>query len=595
MAEQRYQAVNRYSPTASRTDLVPLQRRPGTASNRGSFLDSSPYDPTFASRASSSIAAKFSLNPDPKRWNSIVDPRTKEPDDDLHNPDPRRDRLYDNRFAVSGRGIANIGCILLLISVLLGLFAGYPVASYFTTKSLSTNGGYNLGGVNASGQVPDIGNFGLIDQDTPEDAYYLTSYTDGSTEYQLVFSDEFNTDGRSFWSSDDPYWEAVDLHYWQTNDLEWYSPEAITTKDGYLQITLSEKDAASNHNLDYQGGMMSTWNKFCFTGGLVLASVRLPGSHKVSGLWPALWTLGNLGRAGYGASLEGMWPYSYDTCDVGTVANQSVNGVPNAAVDGTGDTNNDGALSYLKGQRLSRCTCSGESHPGPVHSDGTYVGRAAPEIDIFEAQVSNGVGQVSQSAQWAPFDYQYIWENTTDNYIVYNSTGTSENSYAGGAYQESTSFVSNTQPGCYELDGDCFSTFGIEYSPGYESDGGFVTWIQNDTAAWTLKAAGVQADSTVNISARFISREPMYLVTNLAISENFAWIDYDNLEFPAVMSIDWIRVYQKKGEINIGCDPSDFPTAAYIEQYSGAYTNPNYTSWDDYGQSWPKNSYLDEC
>jgi hypothetical protein len=30
----------------------------------------------------------------------------------------------------------------------------------------------------------------------------------------LVFSDEFNTDGRTFYPGDDPYWEAVDLHYW---------------------------------------------------------------------------------------------------------------------------------------------------------------------------------------------------------------------------------------------------------------------------------------------------------------------------------------------------------------------------------------------
>lgn len=53
-----------------------------------------------------------------------------------------------------------------------------------------------------------------------------------------------------------------------------------------------------------------------------------------------------------------------------------------------GDPYNGNVLSYLQGQRLSRCTCSGESHPGPVHSDGTFVGRSAPEIDIFEATVS---------------------------------------------------------------------------------------------------------------------------------------------------------------------------------------------------------------
>ncbi len=30
----------------------------------------------------------------------------------------------------------------------------------------------------------------------------------------LVFSDEFNVDGRSFYPGDDPYWEAEDYHYW---------------------------------------------------------------------------------------------------------------------------------------------------------------------------------------------------------------------------------------------------------------------------------------------------------------------------------------------------------------------------------------------
>lgn len=119
------------------------------------------------------------------------------------------------------------------------------------------------------------------------------------------------------------------------------------------------------------------------------------------------WTMGNLGRAGYGASLEGMWPYTYDSCDVGTAPNQTINGKPTlATVDG--DPSNGGALSYLPGQRLSRCTCPGESHPGPMHSDGTYVGRSAPEIDIFEAQIEDNVGQVSQSAQWAPFNYACV-------------------------------------------------------------------------------------------------------------------------------------------------------------------------------------------
>jgi beta-glucan synthesis-associated protein KRE6 len=60
--------------------------------------------------------------------------------------------------------------------------------------------------------------------------------------------------------------------------MEWYDPEAITTKNGSLAITLSKKET---HKLHYQGGMMTSWNKFCFTGGLIEAAVILPG---VSGL-----------------------------------------------------------------------------------------------------------------------------------------------------------------------------------------------------------------------------------------------------------------------------------------------------------------------
>lgn len=37
-----------------------------------------------------------------------------------------------------------------------------------------------------------------------------------------------------------------------------------------------------------------------------LVSVMLPGANDVQGLWPAVWTMGNLGRAGFGASLDGM-------------------------------------------------------------------------------------------------------------------------------------------------------------------------------------------------------------------------------------------------------------------------------------------------
>ncbi|KAF5389561.1 hypothetical protein D9757_004144 [Collybiopsis confluens] len=571
------------SPVSSTSNLVPPSAR--SANN-------SPYDAALkrTSSLNASVSDKFSLSPDPHDWGAAVGPNVRESDDYLHNPDPRRDRKNDKGGTfLTARGFANLGCLALLLLCLVGLFAGYPVASHFLQHTLSTNGGFNLGGTNGTGQVPSIGNWGLIDLETPQDAYTYSSFYDKS-KMQLIFSDEFNTEGRSFYPGDDPYWEAVDLHYWQTNNLEWYSPAALSTKNGSLHVTLTKQ---KTHGLNYQGGMMTTWNKFCFTGGLVLASVTLPGANNVLGLWPAIWTMGNLGRAGYGASLDGMWPYTYDACDVGTAPNQTLNGLPIAATE-NGDPGNNDALSYLPGQRLSRCTCPGESHPGPVHSDGTYVGRSAPEIDVFEAQVSEGGGYVSQSGQWAPFNHAYIWENTTENLIIYDSATTILNSYAGGAFQQATSCVSETAQECYQLESGCFATYGLEYKPGF--DDAYITWINDGKAAWTLNVGGMGADSAVEIAARPIPQEPMYLLINLGISENFGFVDIQHLIFPAVMTVDWIRVYQKADSANIGCDPEDFPTASYINAYPEAYSNPNLTTWvDDYKQPIPKSSFLGQC
>jgi beta-glucanase (GH16 family) len=42
--------------------------------------------------------------------------------------------------------------------------------------------------------------------------------------------------------------------------------------------------------------------------------------------------MGNLARPGYGGTTDGMWPYSYDTCDIGTLPNQTLNGKLNSVV-----------------------------------------------------------------------------------------------------------------------------------------------------------------------------------------------------------------------------------------------------------------------
>ena len=33
---------------------------------------------------------------------------------------------------------------------------------------------------------------------------------------------------------------------------------------------------------------------------------------------------------------------------------------------------------------------------------------------------------------------------------------------------------------------------------------------------------------------------------------------------PHVLQIDYVRVYQPKGSINLGCSPPDYPTAQYL-------------------------------
>ncbi|KAG8919176.1 hypothetical protein FRC02_001831, partial [Tulasnella sp. 418] len=259
-------------------------------------LTKNPFSTPSYNSSSSSLASlapsisekfKFSLAVNPNEWD-LSDHRNDQPeaDDYLHNPDPNRDRRKDRGGSIFNvRAITNLGCVIILIIGLVAFFAGYPLLDYFLHNSLPTFGGYNLGGINDTGQIPTMtGGWSLIDRDTPKEAYTKPSYTwGGDQELQLVFSDEFNVDGRTFYPGDDPYWEAVDLHYWGTNNLEWYDPAAITTKDGNLVIKLDKKDT---HDLKYEGGLLASWNKFCFTGGLLEVSAVLPGSSDIYGLWP---------------------------------------------------------------------------------------------------------------------------------------------------------------------------------------------------------------------------------------------------------------------------------------------------------------------
>ena len=199
-----------------------------------------------------------------------------EEDDYLHEPD-----LKDKNEGVSfwsGRGWLNIGALAVLILALLALFICYPVVSYYQQNARNQLISGNIN-VNASSdgvrQPQDMFKMpNLVDDDTPDDAKTRTGW-DGE-EYVLVFSDEFNTDGRTFYPGDDPFWEAVDLWYWATRDLEWYDPGQVTTRDGSLRIKMENEEI---HGLQYKSGMLQSWNKFCFSSGYFEVSVTFPGPN----------------------------------------------------------------------------------------------------------------------------------------------------------------------------------------------------------------------------------------------------------------------------------------------------------------------------
>eukprot|EP00965_Chrysotila_dentata_P116443 3849269-Pleurochrysis_carterae.AAC.9 len=105
--------------------------------------------------------------------------------------------------------------------------------------------------------------------------------------------------------------------------------------------------------------MVMSWNKFCFQEGIAEVRVKLIGQYDQAGLWPAFWMMGNLGRATFKESTEGLWPFIFDECvppeDKNCRANQ------------------------CNVQLITKC------NPDPGYGLNPYQGRGAPEIDVIEA------------------------------------------------------------------------------------------------------------------------------------------------------------------------------------------------------------------
>ncbi|KZW00870.1 glycoside hydrolase family 16 protein, partial [Exidia glandulosa HHB12029] len=498
------------------------------------------------------------------------------------------------------RGFVNVAAILLLTSAIIALFTGYPIVSAVLTDPVKQLISSNTQ-VNGTGQAAVLANIPkLVDPETPDDAKTRTGF-DGF-EYDLVFSDEFNTDNRTFAPGDDPFWEAVDLYYWATRDQEWYDPDQVTTADGFLRIKLEVVDPSINHALDLKSGMLQSWNKFCFSSGYIEIRAQLPGAPNVAGYWPGAWTMGNLARPGYGATTDGVWPYTYDSCDNGILRNQSADGINPPQAFGldpsVGRQQYNYDLSWLAGQKVSACTCEGEDHPGPT----VKRGRGSPEIDILEAEKDKhgrDGGSVSQSAQFAPFNINYEYQAAA--VTVFSTDLTQMNNYKGSAVQQAVSALTETSDAVYNgpRGGQNFGLFGFEYyADPNDPTQSFITWMSEGVKTFTMTGAAMAPDLTAGVGQRLVSPEPMAIILNLGVSESFQPVQRDLMTFPAEFLIDYVRVYQRKGsnpDTSIGCDPPDYPTSDYISRHINAYTNPNLTDWASAGYSFPRNSLRDGC
>eukprot|EP00565_Helicotheca_tamesis_P009340 CAMPEP_0185734316 /NCGR_PEP_ID=MMETSP1171-20130828/22123_1 /TAXON_ID=374046 /ORGANISM="Helicotheca tamensis, Strain CCMP826" /LENGTH=636 /DNA_ID=CAMNT_0028404277 /DNA_START=32 /DNA_END=1942 /DNA_ORIENTATION=- len=429
-------------------------------------------------------------------------------------------------------------------------------------------------------------------------------------KYNLVMSDEFELPGREFGDGKDPKWTALEKNDYTNDALHYYAEEnvrtdnngdlVITTKIGNTDVVgFNEKKFERVHEKKhFRSAMLQSWNKFCFTGGIVEAEVQLPGKHNVGGLWPAFWLLGNLARHTYVGSSMHMWPWSSTECNDLSEGAQKINSCLNA-----------GHWDMKAG-----------------------VGRGSPEIDIFEIQpgdIKANTGAYKYSYVGEPFmsaSYQVApgrpwnrpgpgtwpgpgqwYEDITGgnetclNILFYGNY----NHYKGDAHPEKQDYWSDaisynrqlheehfTQKHVYRLEWDV-----PDPDTGYD---GYLRWFLDNKLVLSMNGTGI---AKAGFGAE-ISSEPMYILMNTAISTQWGFpMDcpndcpcktYDcssynwqktcgfsggfcdmmrNKTEPVEYKVNWVRVYQDPNDEKqkVGCSTPERPTRKFIEGHKELY------------------------
>lgn len=494
---------------------------------------------------------------------------------------------------------------------------------------------------------------GFIDMDTPIEKRTTTSFVD-NTVYHLVMSDEFNTPNRSFADGHDPVWTSLDKPDDDSSSAgggsqQFYNSSHITTTDdGMLKISTTigktewrRYDAVEKEYKDekahFKSGMLQSWEKFCFTGGIVEVDVILPGDPYIGGLWPAVWMLGNLGRATYEASTNNIWPWSYDTCDRKLQAAQKIS------------------------------ACNEQNHFG-MHP---FKGRGATEIDLLEVMAGDSDGPLAGTSPPISLPYAdmtlQVAPGVTKNrpqcctVPLYESTVTGHTEFLANTWYENLemhgntsinpffygTYMDETKPGepvtrtkkqafqadavgvAHQLTPAHFKkmhTFRVEWQPG---PGGRIDWyskahkinstltIEGDGKGedW-LHIYGIKDETLKNLMGSQVPIEPSYLIFNTAVSSTWGF-PYDVPEncpkcydcddpkcscsfFPGfckmlrekdvAMYVDSIRVYQSRdpdahvgANHTVGCDPIEYPTKEWIKGHKYMYMRNAPFSFEDKG------------
>ena len=356
-------------------------------------------------------------------------------------------------------------------------------------------------------------------------------------------------------------------------------------------------DAIAPNETAFKSGMVTSWNKFCYTGGYIEANITFPGTADAPAFWPAFWLLGVNARACYRDSTDGFWPYSYSTCGGEWWLNSSTGSSNTSNVH----TSPQGHGSQARPQFVTACndsspTATASSTPTASDYNKTVwgldynTGRGAPEIDMVEFKVEwdaasqtffpqsvitlQSAPPLPNGTTWTGGPGQIFPSKTNGGMVAglthwkgnYTAWTDSDTYRPGNEFQDSIS-------GYVKYDKASFGsrpyTIGLHWEPGE-----FIRWYVDGHFVYEVNKDAVRAQSNAQgqtTGPRLVPEEPMQIILNLAMSDSFTHDFITNgflaqTQFPASMKVDYVRVWQDANnpKHTVGCSPPDKPTEQYI-------------------------------